>query len=271
MVLGHARCSGVRAAIDRKAVEDAVFLKQWINLLDAAKLRVGPDDPDALEHASIQVSLERLMTFPFVEAAVRSGKLRLAGARFSIFHGQLEILDQATGNSQRSNRVGRMKVRIAAAQYPIDPIASWAAYEVKIGQWVGGSGGRGRAIAALSGVRRDGVGADCGTGGLEQSAAFDRLRRRFAGEGRCAACGAWPSGTTSHRGVELAAARRQRRGLQCGARRVAERPDRRTTQVDHDALRARAMAHQRRARDQRVRDAAWGFSALRFATTPSFR
>lgn len=97
MVLGHARCSGVRAAIDRKAVEDAVFLKQWINLLDAAKLRVGPDDPDALEHASIQVSLERLMTFPFVEAAVRSGKLRLAGARFSIFHGQLEILDQATG------------------------------------------------------------------------------------------------------------------------------------------------------------------------------
>lgn len=97
LVLGHARCGGVRAAIDRKAVEDAVFLKQWINLLDAAKLRAGTDDPDALEHASIQVSLERLMTFPFVEAAVQAGKLRLAGARFSIFHGQLEILDQATG------------------------------------------------------------------------------------------------------------------------------------------------------------------------------
>lgn len=97
VVLGHARCGGVRAAIDRKVIEDAVFLKQWINLLEAAKLRVGPDDPDALEHASIQVSLERLMTFPFVASAVAAGKLKLAGARFSIFHGQLEVLDQATG------------------------------------------------------------------------------------------------------------------------------------------------------------------------------
>lgn len=97
VVLGHARCGGVRAAIDRTAVQDAVFIKQWINLLDEAKLRVGPDDPDALEHASIQVSLERLMTFPFVAEAAGSGKLKLAGARFSIFHGQLEVLDQATG------------------------------------------------------------------------------------------------------------------------------------------------------------------------------
>ena len=30
-----------------------------------------------------------------------------------------------------------MKLRVAAAQYPIDPIASWTAYEQKIGQWVG--------------------------------------------------------------------------------------------------------------------------------------
>ncbi len=97
VVLGHARCGGVRAAIDRTAVQDAVFIKQWINLLDEAKLRVGPDDPDALEHASIQVSLERLMTFPFVAEAAGSGKLKLVGARFSIFHGQLEVLDQATG------------------------------------------------------------------------------------------------------------------------------------------------------------------------------
>ena len=37
------------------------------------------------------------MTFPFVAAAVAAGKLKLSGARFSIFHGQLEVLDQATG------------------------------------------------------------------------------------------------------------------------------------------------------------------------------
>ena len=36
-----------------------------------------------------------------------------------------------------------MKVRVAAAQYPIDPVASWAAYEVKIGQWVAEAAGEG--------------------------------------------------------------------------------------------------------------------------------
>jgi carbonic anhydrase len=93
LVLGHARCGGVRAAIDGVSGDDGVFLKNWVGLLDTAKARVGADDADALEHEAIKVSLERLSTFPFVAAAVQSGKLKLAGARFSIFDGRLEILD----------------------------------------------------------------------------------------------------------------------------------------------------------------------------------
>lgn len=96
MVLGHARCGGVRAAIEPAATEGATFLNQWIHLLDVAKQRAG-GDADALEHESIRVSLERLMSFPFVAQAVDAGTLKLAGARFSIFDGQLEMLDQATG------------------------------------------------------------------------------------------------------------------------------------------------------------------------------
>jgi carbonic anhydrase len=99
LVLGHARCGGVRAAIDPKSVADAVFLRQWISLLNEAKLRAGDDDPDGLEHASIKVSLERLMTFPFVAEAVNGGRLTLAGARFSIFDGRLEVMDSNGGFS----------------------------------------------------------------------------------------------------------------------------------------------------------------------------
>lgn len=97
LVLGHARCSGVGAAIGEGPPEDAVFLKQWISLLNDAKLRVGDHDADALEHASIKVSLERLMTFPFVAEAVNAKRLSLAGARFSVFEGRLELLDPMTG------------------------------------------------------------------------------------------------------------------------------------------------------------------------------
>jgi carbonic anhydrase len=97
LVLGHARCGGVQAAIGEGPPEDAVFLKQWISLLNDAKLRAGDHDADALEHASIKVSLERLMTFPFVAEAVKAKRLSLAGARFSVFDGRLELLDPTTG------------------------------------------------------------------------------------------------------------------------------------------------------------------------------
>jgi carbonic anhydrase len=97
LVLGHARCGGVAAAIGAGPPADSAFLKQWISLLNDAKLRAGDHDADALEHASIKVSLERLMTFPFVAEAVRAGRLSLAGARFSIFDGRLELLDPTTG------------------------------------------------------------------------------------------------------------------------------------------------------------------------------
>ena len=92
LVLGHARCGGVRAAVDGTG-PDAVFLKSWIDLLEEAKARVGFDDGVALEEASIKVSLERLMTFPFVADAVKAGRLKLAGARFSIFDGRLTMLN----------------------------------------------------------------------------------------------------------------------------------------------------------------------------------
>jgi carbonic anhydrase len=95
LVLGHARCGGIAAAA-QGAPEGAVFLNQWIRLLDEAKARAG-SDLDALEHESIKVSLDRLMTFPFVAEAANAGALKLAGARFSIFDGRLELLDRASG------------------------------------------------------------------------------------------------------------------------------------------------------------------------------
>jgi carbonic anhydrase len=98
IVLGHARCGGVAAALS-ETPRDAVFLQNWVSLLDVAKTRVRGrgDVPSALEHESVRVSLERLETFPFVAAAVKAGTLQLSGALFSIFDGRLEILNRDSG------------------------------------------------------------------------------------------------------------------------------------------------------------------------------
>ena len=99
VVLGHARCGGINAAVDGSAVDDSIFLGNWISLVEPAKDRVGQVDDlaTAVEHESIKLSLERLMAFPFVAEAVSAGRLKLVGARFSIFDGRLELLDPDSG------------------------------------------------------------------------------------------------------------------------------------------------------------------------------
>jgi carbonic anhydrase len=95
LILGHERCGGIAAAIQPMPGETA-FIDRWIHLLDAAKEKAG-NSTDAMELEGIKVSLDRLMTFPFVAEAVGAGTLKLEGARFSIFNGRLEILNRKTG------------------------------------------------------------------------------------------------------------------------------------------------------------------------------
>ncbi len=101
MVLGHAQCGGVAAALDERARDPAKsFLDAWISLLDRAKARIAgqPGPPAvALEYESIRVTLENLATFPFVAVAIAERGLRLVGARYGVADGGLEVMDAATG------------------------------------------------------------------------------------------------------------------------------------------------------------------------------
>lgn len=100
LVLGHAQCGGVAAALSDRTRDPNSFLDRWIGLLDHAKSRVQglPGDPhDALEHESIRVTLENLATFPFVRRAIEERGLKLVGARYGVGDGSLELLDPETG------------------------------------------------------------------------------------------------------------------------------------------------------------------------------
>lgn len=100
LVLGHAQCGGVAAALEDRARDPHSFLDAWISLLDTAKARIrgcSGDHATALEYESIRVTLENLATFPFVAEAVRTRGLKLAGARYGVADGGLELLDTASG------------------------------------------------------------------------------------------------------------------------------------------------------------------------------
>ncbi len=101
VVLGHANCGGVAAALeDRRRTPETSFLDAWISLLDTAKGRIACGSEGAatkLEYESIRVTLENLATFPFVKAAMDERGLKLAGARYGVADGGLELLNNQTG------------------------------------------------------------------------------------------------------------------------------------------------------------------------------
>ena len=97
IVLGHSCCGGIQAlmAPDREALGE--FIAPWVSIADAALDEVvrdlrGKPEPvrqRACEQASILVSLENLLTFPWLRDRVAAGGLYLHGWYFDLDKGEL--------------------------------------------------------------------------------------------------------------------------------------------------------------------------------------
>lgn len=105
VVLGHSGCGGVQALLQSaKKNEDREFIAGWMSIAGRARaalaadtVRHGPDESRAVEQAAIRVSLENLMTFPWVRRPVGEGTLSLHGWWFDLGAGQLWGIDAPTG------------------------------------------------------------------------------------------------------------------------------------------------------------------------------
>ncbi|MFC0219756.1 carbonic anhydrase [Pseudochelatococcus lubricantis] len=105
VVLGHASCGGIKAFADEsKPLSAGDFIGNWMSQIAPAAnglgARTGYDGADylrRLELASVALSLDNLLTFPFVARAVAGGALTLHGAYFGIGSGELLVRDPASG------------------------------------------------------------------------------------------------------------------------------------------------------------------------------
>ena len=102
MVLGHGSCGGVKALLDGAPKEANEFVAPWMSIAETARLRAmkqaAPEDRQQFcEHEVIRVSLENLMTFPWIAERVAAKKLQLHGAWFAIHSGRL-LLRQPDGS-----------------------------------------------------------------------------------------------------------------------------------------------------------------------------
>ncbi len=108
IVLGHSGCGGVKGCLDMcsgraPALEEkSSYVGRWMDILRPGYDRVAKIADDSarqleLERQAVVVSLENLMTFPFVKAAIDADELTLHGLWHDVGGGALEQFDAAQG------------------------------------------------------------------------------------------------------------------------------------------------------------------------------
>lgn len=108
IVVGHSNCGGVRGCHDMcsgnapELSSGSSFVGRWMEILRPGyEATAGIENEEeritALEQEAVRVSLENLMTFPFVKDAVEAERLTLHGVWHDIGEGGLSVYDGEEG------------------------------------------------------------------------------------------------------------------------------------------------------------------------------
>jgi carbonic anhydrase len=116
VVLGHELCGGVKALLDGAPPHAQEFVSPWMSI--AAPVReyalhrpAGVNRQQCCEYEVIKLSLQNLVTFPWIAERVAAGKVELHGAWFEIRTGTLMVLrpdgvfvraDEVSGETARA-------------------------------------------------------------------------------------------------------------------------------------------------------------------------
>jgi len=102
IVLGHAQCGGIHALM-QGLDSRSEFIGKWVSIAERARTRVRAELPAkspalqdrACEQAGILVSLENLLTYPWIAERVQAGTVHLHGWYFDLAAGELLHYDAA--------------------------------------------------------------------------------------------------------------------------------------------------------------------------------
>jgi len=100
VVIGHSRCGGIKALLSLKdgADDSFHFVEDWVRIGFPAKKKVQnecssmtfDDQCAVLEKEAVNVSLQNLLTYPFVKEGVSNGTLKLVGGHYDFVTGKFD-------------------------------------------------------------------------------------------------------------------------------------------------------------------------------------
>ena len=107
IVMGHSQCGGIKGLMEGICeCSQQSFIGSWVGIAQAAREKVLKELPHktaevqnhACEKAAILLSLENLLSFPWVRERVEKETLALHGWYFDLQTGTLSGVSQETGN-----------------------------------------------------------------------------------------------------------------------------------------------------------------------------
>ncbi|MEZ0238969.1 MAG: carbonic anhydrase [Methylophilaceae bacterium] len=107
IVMGHARCGGIRTLMANRPPEcdEETLIAKWLGIAADARAQVLQELPgkpeetqtQACEQAAILISLENLLSYPWIRRRVEEGSLALHGWYFDMERGELLQYRPASG------------------------------------------------------------------------------------------------------------------------------------------------------------------------------
>ena len=107
IVLGHSSCGGVQNIFpyfsepEKANYNETIFIRRWLEILRPGferipKLEEVDQNIKNLEKQTVVVSLENLLSFPFISEAINNEELSLHGLWYDIKSGELLFYDQTS-------------------------------------------------------------------------------------------------------------------------------------------------------------------------------
>lgn len=99
IVLGHSQCGGIRRLSESKlSAGDREYIDNWVSTaLPARPEEVTEANLREAEKNSVTISLDNLLTYPWVKTAVKAGRLEILGWLFDMEIGQLLSYKKGSG------------------------------------------------------------------------------------------------------------------------------------------------------------------------------
>ena len=100
IILGHTHCGGIKCLCEgHEHAGDREFIDDWVSILSEARddSLQGEAQHRHVERQAVKVSLENLLTFPWVKKRVEDGSLKLHGWLFDLEAGELMAHDADKG------------------------------------------------------------------------------------------------------------------------------------------------------------------------------